>query len=666
MKPRLLSTARLSFPPAAAIAAMLAAHTAHAGTSWDGGGANTNIDTAANWDSDVVNALNGTTVATFGTGGSTATINTNASFTGITINRDGAFAITDGAGSLTVGTGGITVTLPNTTARTHTISESSLILNGNQTWTVTNNTGAARLDVSSLVSGGFNLTKAGTGTLSLTGANTYTGTTTISAGAVSINTLGNVNGGASSLGAPTTVTNGTIALSATLTYTGAATATDRNFTFGGATSNITNASTTNGLLTLDGTIVVSSTNAFNFNPTGGNILVNGVISGTGGNGLFMNGNGRVLTLANANNSFNTTVNLFQGTLSIATISNAGTNSALGRGTNIVLGHNSFNMNPTLQFTGASGGSSSRPIFVQNIATGLGGGSIENTVAGQTLTLSGDVKGNTTSGNPTLTLKGAGNGVLSGIISNNTAASLAITKSGAGTWEFTKVNTYSGLTTVSGGKLTIASTGTINNTSGVSIGAGEFNYNSSTAMSQGVSFSGTGGTLSGTGTITPNVNVTAGNTLAIGNSAGTMAFSGDLTVLGTYSYELNGGLSIADLGDVTGNLALGGILDLVQLGTYTTNQKFTLFAYDGTLSGLFKDFGGINTIADDATFTDAGGIWKLNYNDTTAGLNGGVSASNTYVTITAIPEPNAAALLGGFGLLALLRRRRGNLPLVSDI
>jgi hypothetical protein len=51
------------------------------------------------------------------------------------------------------------------------------------------------------------------------------------------------------------------------------------------------------------------------------------------------------------------------------------------------------------------------------------------------------------------------------------------------------------------------------------------------------------------------------------------------------------------------------------------------------------------------------MWTMNYNDTTAGLNGGVSANNTYVTITAIPEPNAAALLSGLGAIALMRRRR---------
>jgi hypothetical protein len=85
------------------------------------------------------------------------------------------------------------------------------------------------------------------------------------------------------------------------------------------------------------------------------------------------------------------------------------------------------------------------------------------------------------------------------------------------------------------------------------------------------------------------------------------------------------------------------------------NKFTLFSYDGALSGSFRNTGN-QIIADDTEYTDAGGIWLLNYNDNTAGSNGGVSAFGTYVTITAIPEPNAA-LLGAVGIICLLRRRR---------
>ena len=57
--------------------------------------------------------------------------------------------------------------------------------------------------------------------------------------------------------------------------------------------------------------------------------------------------------------------------------------------------------------------------------------------------------------------------------------------------------YTGSTAISGGKLSIAAAGSISSTSGVTIGAAEFNDNSSTPLSTGpVSFTSTGGILSG--------------------------------------------------------------------------------------------------------------------------------------------------------------------------
>ncbi|MFN6018439.1 MAG: hypothetical protein ACK49N_12775, partial [Verrucomicrobiota bacterium] len=112
---------------------------AQAGTTWDGGGgATTNINTAANWDLDALptSLTDGTQTLTFGTGGSSATINTDVNVLGININRDAAFTINNGAGNLTIGTGGITVT-PGTAARSHWIGE-NIILNGNQTWSIPN------------------------------------------------------------------------------------------------------------------------------------------------------------------------------------------------------------------------------------------------------------------------------------------------------------------------------------------------------------------------------------------------------------------------------------------------------------------------------------------------------------------------------------------------
>jgi hypothetical protein len=195
--------------------------------------------------------------------------------------------------------------------------------------------------------------------------------------------------------------------------------------------------------------------------------------------------------------------------------------------------------------------------------------------------------------------------------------------------------------VSAGTLALGASGSIDDTSVVHLGGGTFDVS---AKVGGYDVE----NLSGNGTVAGTINVTT--ELAIGNSPGTMNFENLSMSSGTtYLYELTGGGTAADLGDVSGTLTLGGaILDLVQLGTYTVNDKFTLFAYDGTLSGTFAG------LAENDTFSDAGGLWRINYDDDTAGLNGGTGTS--FVTITAIPEPRAA-LLGGLGLLALLRRRR---------
>jgi autotransporter-associated beta strand protein len=74
---------------------------ASAGTIWDGGGAaNTDIALDANWDGDVANAVNGTTAAIFGTGGSLATIDVPARFTTLTFNRNDPAGFTIGGSSV--------------------------------------------------------------------------------------------------------------------------------------------------------------------------------------------------------------------------------------------------------------------------------------------------------------------------------------------------------------------------------------------------------------------------------------------------------------------------------------------------------------------------------------------------------------------------------------
>jgi autotransporter-associated beta strand protein len=221
--------------------------------------------------------------------------------------------------------------------------------------------------------------------------------------------------------------------------------------------------------------------------------------------------------------------------------------------------------------------------------------------------------------------------------------IGVRKLGTNTLVLSNTNTYTGATKIAGGTLKLDATGSIDNTSGVSLGtAGTFDVSDKSGY--------TVSNLTGSGTVIGSLTVST--ELAIGSSTGTISFE-NLTLgdSSTFTHEVLGGGADADLANVSGSLILteGTVLDLVQLGTYTVGDRFTLFGYEtGSLTGTFAG------LEDGDEFTAAGGDWKILYDDDTAGINGGTGTS--FVTITAIPEPRAA-LLGGLGLLALLRRRR---------
>lgn len=218
----------------------------------------------------------------------------------------------------------------------------------------------------------------------------------------------------------------------------------------------------------------------------------------------------------------------------------------------------------------------------------------------------------------------------------------LVKSGDGTVTLTAAASHTGKTIVNGGTLALGAGGSIPNTSQVVLNGGNFN---ASALASGYQVS----ALLGIGSLTGSV--TVNGRLAIGNSPGTMNFQNLALGSGaTAEFEVTGGGVAADLGNVGGLLNLNGAtLTLMQLGTYTPNDKFTLFAYTvGNLLGTF------NGLADETEFEAAGGRWKINYDDLAAGLNGG--EGDRFVTVTAIPEPGALALLG-MSLLTAFRRRR---------
>lgn len=154
-------------------------------------------------------------------------------------------------------------------------------------------------------------------------------------------------------------------------------------------------------------------------------------------------------------------------------------------------------------------------------------------------------------------------------------------------------------------------------------------------------------------------VNSGASLSPGASIESLA-TGALTMNNgsTFVFEAaNNSATGADLLVANGALALTNVtLDLsgaaLQLGLWTMGDKVTLVSYTGT--PVTSGFAGF---ADDSYHLFGSKLWLLNYDDIAPGTNFASEATGTsFVTMTVVPEPGAA-LLGGLGLLALMRRRR---------
>ncbi len=541
---------------------------------WDGTSTDNNYWlTPENWNPDGAPATDGTASLTFS--GVTRNVTTNNAdadtvFTALSFANDNSTGktapFTLAGNRITLG-GTITTTTPAVAATlTDTISL-NMIFSGPRTITANapSTTSYHNLTVSGVISeinGAQGLTKSGGGKLSLTGANTYSGKTALNAGTLSVNSIGNVGIASSALGAPATSANGTIDLASILLYTGAAATSDRLFNLTGASSQINNGGS--GLLTLTGGITSTVTRAILFRGNG-NITETGLIAI--GGGLTRTDSG-TLTLTNPNNSFSGGLFSLAGVISVDSISNGGVPSALGKGTSIQLGQNQAGYG-TLRYTGAGGGACDRSIVIYG--TTAAGGIIENTVAGQTLALSGNV-GVGGAWGPALKLQliGAGNGVLSGALSN-ISNSLSVAKSGTGTWTLSGANTYTGTTEVTAGTLLL---------------------NGSTAAGSAVTVA-AAGTLGGTGTVSGTVSAAAGAKLAPGNNTlGTLTLANPgaaaLTLNGnTLYYEVStNAVATSDRIAVSGTLVLNGANTLVlstpfgpaPAGTYTL---LTYAATNGT-------------------------------------------------------------------------------------
>lgn len=444
-------------------------------------------------------------------------------------------------------------------------------------------------NMNSVVSQVTSITKTGSGTLSLSQANTYAGPVQISAGVVSV-------AHASALG--TTAAGTTVANGAQLKLSGAGTADALTLTGSGPDSkgalyNAGGENTVSGAITLGGatrinsdssTLTVSGGISGSYDLTFGGasgITVSSVI-GTGTGKVTMDGTG-TLTLSAAN-TFSGGVSLGSGTLNI--------NHAQALGT--VAG----------TFT-------------------IGGGTIDNTSAADVTTLNhpmvwnGDFAftgtknldlgtGNTTLGaSPTVTVN-AGTLTVGGAISG---AGYGLTKAGAGTLVLGGASSYSGATTISAGTLVMS--GSANN--------------SACSVASGATLMGDGsvGGLTVTGSVKP------GNTAG---SLGSLGVSSLTTVSGAKLYFQIGDCTDTSERDYISNSGSASIAatttvylddDLVENWNNANSYSWNLI---------------VGGITDASNFTLDESLWALDKADGTFCL----SASGNNLVLTFTPQPATQA------------------------
>jgi autotransporter-associated beta strand protein len=280
--------------------------------------------------------------------------------------------------------------------------------------------------ISSVISGAIGLIKNGTGTLTLTGVNTYTGTAMINAGSVNVTGLG-------TLGTNSTSVTLADVVGATLDFTGAT---------GNKAIGLLSGGGTNG-----GNVVIVNRVSIG---SASNSTYGGIISGSGQ--LQQTGAGTT-TLSGNNTYTGYTIIGNGGALSINSISSLGGGaSSLGAPTTAGTGKiflGSSATSGTLIYTG-SGHSTDRQV---DVAGTTGGATINASGSGALVFTSAFAS--TGAGAKTLTLTGTStsNNTIGGAIVNS-SASTSLRKSGTGTWILSGNNTYTGATSISAGTLRV--------------------------------------------------------------------------------------------------------------------------------------------------------------------------------------------------------------------
>ncbi len=256
-------------------------------------------------------------------------------------------------------------------------------------------------------------------------------------------------------------------------------------------------------------------------------------------------------------------------------------------------------------------------------------------------------------------------VISGTIGEGVGTGTkGLSKAGAGRLVLTGASTYAGGTTVSAGTLMISSTGSLGN-GGVTVSGGSLIVNGSTGT--GAITVASGASVGGSGTIGGSVTVSSGATFGPGNSPGLLTINGALSLSGSAVMEITSAATRGTTYDATsigGLLTYGGnlVFDLTGAGSsaFAYGTTFNLF----TASSVSGDFASLSVIGVGSpyaglTFSETGSGGTGEWTSSTTADNQYLVFSQASGTLTVVPEPSTVFLtgLGLAGMLSLCRRRR---------